>query len=300
MQQKLLLKQKKQIWSSGIVFNNKVFFISFYHNVYEYDPATGQQKIVLRATESIRSSGVVLNSKLYFGSLDHNVYEYDPATGQQKVAITTNNEIKSSGVVFNNKLYFGSDDHNVYEYDPATEQQKIIIKTNWWIDSSGVIFNNKLYIGSGDGDVYEYSEYYLNSNLGKISNNSDNVILSELNYLNPDLDISQLEIINKTKNSAILKIKNNLNKNNIRIHYSIDNGQNKIINLNELIKKALFFKFRDENSNLKFKEINYIDTNNLNFSNTEITKQENSFLWSNVPKNVCSDKEITNKTPNIK
>ncbi|WP_215825913.1 hypothetical protein [Spiroplasma endosymbiont of 'Nebria riversi'] len=119
--------------------------------------------------------------------------------------------------------------------------------------------------------------------------------------MNPDLDISQLEIINKTKNSAILKIKNNLNNNNnIKIHYSIDNGQNKIINLNELIKKALFFKFRDENSNLKFKEINYIDTNNLNFSNTEITKQENSFLWSNVPKNVCSDREITNKTPNIK
>ncbi|WP_215826573.1 hypothetical protein [Spiroplasma endosymbiont of 'Nebria riversi'] len=57
-----------------------------------------------------------------------------------------------------------------------------------------------------------------------------------------------------------------------------------------MIKKALFFKFRDENSNLKFKETNYIDTNNLNFSNTEITKQENSFLWSNVPKNVCSDR----------
>ncbi|WP_215826788.1 hypothetical protein [Spiroplasma endosymbiont of 'Nebria riversi'] len=231
--------------------------------------------------------------------IDHNVYEYDPVTNQQKIVLRATESIRSSGVVLNSKLYFGSLDHNVYEYDPVAEQQKIIIKTNWWIDSSGVIFNNKLYIGSGDGNVYEYSEYYLNSNLGKISNNSDNVILSELNYLNPDLDISQLEIINKTKNSSILKIKNNLN-NNIKIHYSIDNGQNKIINLNELIKKALFFKFRDENSNLKFKEINYIDTNNLNFSNTEITKQENSFLWSNVPKNVCSDREITYKTPNIK
>ncbi len=72
----MLLKQEKPIWSSGIVFNNKVFFSSF----------------------------------------DHNVYEYDPATGQQKVAITTNNEIKSSGVVFNNKLYIGSGDGNVYEY----------------------------------------------------------------------------------------------------------------------------------------------------------------------------------------
>ncbi|WP_215826412.1 outer membrane protein assembly factor BamB family protein [Spiroplasma endosymbiont of 'Nebria riversi'] len=299
-QQKTIIRTKGRVQTSGVVFNNKIYFGSFDHNVYEYDPATGQQKVAITTNNEIKSSGVVLNSKLYFGSLDHNVYEYDPVAEQQKIIIRATESIRSSGVVFNNKLYFGSTDNNVYEYDPATEQQKIIIKTNWWIDSSGVIFNNKLYIGSGDGNVYEYSEYYLNSNLGKISNNSDNVILSELNYLNPDLDISQLEIINKTKNSAILKIKNNLNNNNIKIHYSIDNGQNKIINLNELIKKALFFKFRDENSNLKFKEINYIDTNNLNFSNTEITKQENSFLWSNVPKNVCSDREITNKTPNIK
>ncbi|WP_342263604.1 hypothetical protein [Spiroplasma endosymbiont of Clivina fossor] len=67
-----------------------------------------------------------------------------------------------------------------------------------------------------------------------------------------------------------------------------------------MIKKAIFFKFRDENPNLKFKEINYIDTDNLNFWDIEITKKENSFLWSNVPKNVCSDREIINKTPNTR
>ncbi|WP_339025414.1 hypothetical protein [Spiroplasma endosymbiont of Agriotes lineatus] len=213
--------------------------------------------------------------------------------------MTANEKIRTFGVVLNNKLYFCSGDRNFYEYDPATGQQRVIITTGSWNESSGVVLNNKLYFGSADGNIYEYSEYHLNRNLGKINDNSDNAILNELNYLNPDLDISQLEIINKTKNSAILKIKNNLN-NNIKIHYSIDNGQNKIINLNELIKKALFFKFRNENPNLKFKEINYIDTNNLNFSDIEITKKENSFLWSNVPENVCSDKEIINKTPNTR
>ncbi|WP_215826382.1 hypothetical protein [Spiroplasma endosymbiont of 'Nebria riversi'] len=198
-------------------------------------------------------------------------------------------------------MYFGSDDNNVYEYNPVTGKQKIVMTTNARTASSGAILNNKLYIGSSDKNVYEYSNYDLNSNLGKISNNFDNIILSELNYLNPDLDISQLEIISKTNNLAIVKIKDNLNNdNNIKIHYSIDNQQNKIINLNEFLKKALFFKFQDENPNLKFKEIKYIDTNNLNFSNTEITKQENSFLWSNVPKNVCSDREIINKTPNTR
>ncbi len=223
-----------------------------------------------------------------------------PPTGQQKIVIKAQDSVQFSGVVLNNKVYFGSVDHNVYEYNPITKQQKIVIRTDSTINYLSEL-NNKIYFGSGNNNVYEYSEYYLNANLEQINNNSDNAILNELNYLNPDLDISQLEIISKTNNSAIVKIKDNLNNdNNIKINYSIDNQQNKIINLNELIKKALFFKFQDENPNLKFKEINYIDTNNLNFLNTEITKQENSFLWSNVPKNVCSDREIINKTPNTR
>ncbi|WP_339023924.1 PQQ-binding-like beta-propeller repeat protein [Spiroplasma endosymbiont of Agriotes lineatus] len=339
-QQKIVIRANDWIRSVGVslVFNNKLYVGSGDHNVYEYDPATGQQKIVIKAQDSVQFSGVVLNNKVYFGSVDHNVYEYNPITKQQKIVIRTENEIHGGGTTLNNKLFVASDDHNVYEYDSATEQQKIVIITKGKIRSSGAVLNNKvyfgswdknlyeydpitkqqkivirtdstinylselnnkIYFGSGDNNVYEYSEYYLNANLEQINNNSDNAILNELNYLNPDLDISQLEIISKTNNSAIVKIKDNLN-NNIKIHYSIDNQQNKIINLNELLKKALFFKFQDENPNLKFKEINYIDTNNLNFSNTEITKQENSFLWSNVPKNVCSDREIINKTPNTR
>ncbi|WP_339024275.1 PQQ-binding-like beta-propeller repeat protein [Spiroplasma endosymbiont of Agriotes lineatus] len=282
-QQMVIITTKGAIFASGIILNNKLYFGSFDHNVYEYDPTTGQQKTVIKTEEGIWSSGVIFNNKLYFGSIDHKVYEYNPATGQQKVVITTNGEIKSSGVVFNNKLYFGSGDHNVYEYS-ATGQQKIVIRTNNWVDSSGVVFNNKLYIGSGDGNVYEYSNYY---NLRQINNNSDNAILNELNYLNPDLDIAQLEIINKTNNSVILKIKDNLNNdNNIKIHYSIDNQQNKIINLNELIKKALFFKFRDENPNLKFKEIKDINIDNLMFSEIEITSTSDS-LKSFDEKSVC-------------
>ncbi|WP_342263058.1 hypothetical protein [Spiroplasma endosymbiont of Dromius quadrimaculatus] len=131
---------------------------------------------------------------------------------------------------------------------------------------------------------------------------NDEIILNELNYLNPNLDISQLEIINKTDTSATIKAKDNGKYfGEVTVNYKIKNKDEiNAINLNELIKRAVFFKFRDENPNLKFKEIKYIDTNNLNFSNTEITKRENSFLWSNAPKNVCSDREIINKTPNTR
>ncbi|WP_215825682.1 hypothetical protein [Spiroplasma endosymbiont of 'Nebria riversi'] len=133
---------------------------------------------------------------------------------------------------------------------------------------------------------------------------NDEIILNELNYLNPDLDISQLEIINKTDTLATIKAKDNGKYfGEVTVNYKIKNkDEASSIDLSELIKKAIFFKYKDanKNSNVKFKEINYIDINNLNFSNNEITKKENSFLWSNVPKNICSDREITNKTPDIR
>ncbi|WP_339024421.1 hypothetical protein [Spiroplasma endosymbiont of Agriotes lineatus] len=176
----------------------------------------------------------------------------------------------------------------MYEYDPITQQQKIIIKTKGAIHSSDLVFKNKLYFGSENHNVYEYSEYDLNSNLGEINDNSNDVILNELNYLNPILDISQLEIINKTDNSANVKIKNNLSNNIINVKYLINNEENKIINLNELIKKASFFKFRDENPNLIFKEIKEIniDIDNLMFSAIEISSTSDSLKLADE-KNVC-------------
>ncbi len=122
---------------------------------------------------------------------------------QQKIVIGTNGWVVSSGVVFNNKLYFGSLDNNVYEYDSATGQQKIVIRTNDSVVSLGVVFNNKLYFGSLYNNVYEYSILYnlknfiKKTNLNKIDNSSDLTILNELNYLNPNLDISQLKVTNK-------------------------------------------------------------------------------------------------------
>ncbi|WP_338954873.1 hypothetical protein [Spiroplasma endosymbiont of Polydrusus cervinus] len=46
------------------------------------------------------------------------------------------------------------------------------------------------------------------------------------------------------------------------------------------------FKFRDENPNLKFKKINYINTNNLNFGNIEAKRNED-LNWGVNYKSVC-------------
>ncbi|WP_342277341.1 PQQ-binding-like beta-propeller repeat protein [Spiroplasma endosymbiont of Nephrotoma flavescens] len=87
--QKIVIRTNGEVISSGIVFNNKLYFGSNDGKVYEYDPVT-QQKVVITTNGVVLSSGIVFNNKLYFGSDDRKVYEYDPVTNQQKVVITTN------------------------------------------------------------------------------------------------------------------------------------------------------------------------------------------------------------------
>ncbi|WP_338989252.1 PQQ-binding-like beta-propeller repeat protein [Spiroplasma endosymbiont of Seladonia tumulorum] len=193
----IVIITNKSIISSGVVLNNKLYFGSFDHNVYEYNPKTEQQKVVITTNGSILSSGVALNNKLYFGSEDNKVYEYNPETGQQKVVITTNGSILSSGVALNNKLYFGSEDNKVYEYNPETGQQKVVITTNGSILSSGVALNNKLYFGSKDNKVYEYDTLQLIES--KIINMRDQVKRGLYLYhkkQNPNSEIKQILNIN--------------------------------------------------------------------------------------------------------
>ncbi|WP_342262316.1 MULTISPECIES: ETX/MTX2 family pore-forming toxin [unclassified Spiroplasma] len=157
-----------------------------------------------------------------------------------------------------------------------TSQLEVINKTNTSAtikaknDSSSYYGNKKVSFSIGE----DLNKLIKISNLENINKNSDTAILNELNFLNPDLDILQLEVINKTNTSATIKAKNNSNKyfDKKKIYYVIDNKQNKIINLNELIKKGIFLSFRDKNKSTTLKEIKNINTNDLIYSDVTATK----------------------------
>ncbi|WP_215825806.1 hypothetical protein [Spiroplasma endosymbiont of 'Nebria riversi'] len=98
----------------------------------------------------------------------------------------------------------------------------------------------------------------------------------------------QLEVINKTNTSATIKAKNNSNKyfDKKKIYYVIDNKQNKIINLNELIKKSIFLSFRDKNKSTTLKEIKNINTNDLIYSDVTVTKSIET-TYNKNSKSIC-------------
>ncbi|WP_342277577.1 ETX/MTX2 family pore-forming toxin [Spiroplasma endosymbiont of Nephrotoma flavescens] len=122
----------------------------------------------------------------------------------------------------------------------------------------------------------DLSKIINNINLVLINNGNNNyiAILNELNYLNFNLDISQLEIKEKSNVSATIRAKINSDKyfGEKKIYYQINNSQNKIINLKELIKKAIFLSFRDKNKENIVKDIKNINLDNLVYSNVTATK----------------------------
>jgi hypothetical protein len=131
----------------------------------------------------------------------------------------------------------------------------------------------------------------IKNNKIKILNNNEIAILNELNYLNPNLDISQLKFSEKKDKSAIIKAKENSNKyfGTKNIYFVIENNQqNKTIDLSELIKKAMFLKFRDEHIE-KIKEIKNININNLMYSDINLEIEDLNIQKENISfSNFCN------------
>ncbi|WP_339024106.1 ETX/MTX2 family pore-forming toxin [Spiroplasma endosymbiont of Agriotes lineatus] len=127
-----------------------------------------------------------------------------------------------------------------------------------------------------------------NKSLHNLNNNSDIAILNELNYLNPNLDISQLEVKEKSNIFATIRAKIDSDKyfGEKKIYYSINNQMNRIINLDELIKKGIFLGFRDKNQGITIKEIKNINTSNLIYSNVTATKNIEPTYTKNS-KSIC-------------
>ncbi|WP_375315305.1 ETX/MTX2 family pore-forming toxin [Spiroplasma endosymbiont of Tipula paludosa] len=271
--------------------NNKIYFGSQDNYLHEYNPATSSHRRVVHVGEDVYGL-TTLNNKIYFGSQDNYLHEYNPATSSHRRVVHVGEDVYGL-TTLNNKIYFGSQDNYLHEYNPATSSHRRVVHVGE--DVYGLTtLNNKIYFGSQDDYLYEYFEpiniqkIILVDNIN-IINNSNKALLNELNYLNPELDISQIEIINKTNNSIIIKTKNNSNKyfGEKKIYYTIDNNQqNKIIDLHKLIEKGIFLSFRDKNQGVTIKEIKNINTNNLIYSKVTATKNIEPTYTKNS-KSIC-------------
>ncbi|WP_375315565.1 ETX/MTX2 family pore-forming toxin [Spiroplasma endosymbiont of Tipula paludosa] len=133
----------------------------------------------------------------------------------------------------------------------------------------------------------DLNEIITNTDLN-IINNNNNAILNELNYLNLNLDISQLEVVEKTNISVTIQARKDSDKyfGEKKIWYIINNQENKIINLNELIKKGIFLSYRDKNQGITIKEIKNINSGNLIYSNVTATKSIEP-IYNQNSKNIC-------------
>lgn len=192
--------------------------------------------------------------------------------------------------------------------NPNLDISQVYIKEktpNGWLNIAVKSDSNKYNTNS---KVFECNNFTVRSDLNTVItkfnlnliNNSDEAILNEINYLNPDLDISELEIKEKDNISATIRAKSNSHNyfGEKKINYVIN--QQKNVKLDELIKKAIFFKFRDDNPNLIFKEIKDITTDNLQYSNIELTQKLTPTFTKDIYLNDCNgESNFENETSSL-
>ncbi|WP_342263044.1 hypothetical protein [Spiroplasma endosymbiont of Dromius quadrimaculatus] len=248
---------------------------------------------------NIRSVLIDDNDNFYFGT-NNGFYLLKCGETKSKKINGVTGEVHSI-VLGHKNVYFGASSGAYVLKNNELSATKMNEKGNKIIGVNRIIFDknnsNMYFLTYNDGIFKIKNKYQLNDvikiNNLKIDNNSDKSILNELNYLNPSLDISQLEIKEKDNTSTTIRVKSNSDKyfGENKIYYVINNQQNKIINLNELIKKGIFLSFRDKNKENIVKEIKNININNLIYSNVTVTKNIEPII-NKTNENICSGKTI--------
>lgn len=236
--------------------------------------------------------------------------------GEQRIIINNNQSITSLNRDRDDNVYFSSGD-NLFilkrgEMQP-TKIKKINNKLNYFVTNGNDVFIVTDKNNDGKGlflirNKLQFETIFENRNLGEIENNQDETILNTLNYLNVKgnymLSKNKNKIIDKTPTSAtIVAIKGKF-EGRFDVTYNINSKVDenvKNFDLNDLLKKAIFFDHMNKNAyNFETpKEIQdiHVSIDNLKFSLIQVTR--NSELSSSVEfKNVCfNKKKVANTSP---
>jgi outer membrane protein assembly factor BamB len=138
---------------SSAIFDGKIYFGSYDHNLYCLDAETGNKIWNYTTGDRIQCDPAIAYGKVYVGSDDCNMYCLDADTGNKIWNYTTGDSIWYSTVV-DGKVYFGSLDNNVYCLDAADGHLIWTYVTGSNVRSGPAVADGKLYVGSNDASVY--------------------------------------------------------------------------------------------------------------------------------------------------
>ncbi|MDR2276111.1 MAG: PQQ-binding-like beta-propeller repeat protein [Sphingobacterium sp.] len=153
---------KGQIFTSPIVFKDKVIVGSCDSNLYALDKINGKVIWKFKTKGEIRSTVAIDSNLLYFMCSDGHLYALNTETGQKRWTFATNGEKKydtwdyfhSSPMVNDGIVYFGSGDNHIYAVDGKTGKLSWKFLTGGIVHASPTLDKDRILIGSFDGYLY--------------------------------------------------------------------------------------------------------------------------------------------------
>ena len=155
-------KTNGQVYSSPVLFDDKIITGSCDSNLYALNKTGGSVIWKFKTGGEIRSSAAIENNTVFFISTDGIFYALDVKTGKQIWAFKTGGEkfydawdyYQSSPAISNGTVYFGCGDVYVYALNATSGKLLWKYKTNGIVHASPTIADNAILIGSFDGFFY--------------------------------------------------------------------------------------------------------------------------------------------------
>ena len=138
-----------------LVYDGKLYFGSFNHNVYCLDAASGKLNWKFKAHDRVGvASPTAGDGMIYIGSYDQNMYALGSGTGEMQWRFRTMGKITTCAVVVDGVLCFGSCDKNFYGLDASTGMLLWKFRTMGRITSDPTVYGGLVLFGSCDKNFY--------------------------------------------------------------------------------------------------------------------------------------------------
>jgi outer membrane protein assembly factor BamB len=138
-----------------LIYDNKVYFGSYNHNLYCLDVRTGKLLWKYKTRDRIgNASPVEHDGIIYVGSYDKNMYAFDARTGGLIWKFKTEGRIHCNAAIKNDTVYFSSYDRNFYALDARTGALRWKFRTYACVLCDPTFFGDMVIFGSYDRNFY--------------------------------------------------------------------------------------------------------------------------------------------------
>lgn len=149
---------ERDIWSTPVVDDERVYVTSLDHHVYALDRATGREVWSKDMGATVAGTPTLVEDRLYVGTFANAMHALEPATGADVwPAFKTSNWVWDGPAVVDETLFFTDVSGNVYAVNAADGQQIWVQKPGAAMRAAPGVSTERLFAGDRSGNLFALS-----------------------------------------------------------------------------------------------------------------------------------------------